>query len=98
MVNDFSKAKSISQDEVIEILKPICREIDDFINKKNIQFESGIYNETNGTYNITLKVNKLHFASRGIRDSIGDIQYEHKKIKIGLRIKGIPTNIHIDLI
>jgi hypothetical protein len=44
--------KSISQEEAWEIIKPVCRELYDLANVGNIQFASGIYNESNGTYKI----------------------------------------------
>ncbi len=90
--------KSISQKEAWEIIKPVCRELYDLAKAGNIQFASGIYNESNGTYKINLKCSRIHLASRGFKDSIGDIEYEEGNIRIGLRANGIPANLFIELI
>jgi len=90
--------ESISQKQAWEIIKPVCRELYDLVNAGNIQFASGIYNESNGTYKINLKCNRIHLASRGFKDSIGDIEYEEGNIRIGLRANGIPANLFIELI
>ena len=90
--------ESISQKQAWEIIKPVCRELYDLVNAGNIQFASGIYNESNGTYKINLKCNRIHLASRGFKDSIGDIEYEKGNIRIGLRANGIPANLFIELI
>ena len=37
----------------------------------------------NGTYKINLKCSRIHLASRGFKDSIGDIEYEEGNIRIG---------------
>ena len=75
--------KSISQKEAWEIITPVCRELYDLVNAGNIQFAWGIYNESNGTYKINLKCSRIHLASRGFKDSIGDIEYEEGNIRIG---------------
>ena len=90
--------KSILQEKAWEIIKPICRELDDLVAAGNIQFASGIYNESNGTYKINLKCSRIHLASRGFKDSIGDIEYQQGSIRIGLRANGIPANLFIELI
>ena len=90
--------KSVSQKEAWEIIKPVCRELDDLTNAGNIQFASGSYNESNRMYKINLKCSRLHLASRGFKDSIGDIEYEQGNIRIGLRANGIPANLFIELI
>jgi hypothetical protein len=90
--------KPISQKEAWEIIKPLCRELYDLANAGNIQFASGIYNGSNGTYKINLKCSRIHLASRGFKDSIGDIEYEQGNIRIGLRANGIPANLFIELI
>jgi len=90
--------KSISQKQAWEIIKPVCRELYDLVNAGNIQFASGIYNESNGTYKINLKCSRIHLASRGFKDNIGDIEYEKGNIRIGLRANGIPANLFIQLI
>lgn len=89
--------KDLTEKETWEIINPVCRELYELVNGKNIQFVSGILNEKTGTYKVNLKSNRLHFASRGLKDSIGDIEYEHGKIRIGLRANGIPVNVFVEL-
>ena len=74
--------KSISEKEAWEIIRPVCRELYDLVNEGNIQFVSGCYNEGNGTYKINLKCSRIHLASRGFKDSIGDIEYKQGNIRI----------------
>jgi hypothetical protein len=90
-------SKEITEKESWDVIKPVCRELYELVNGGNIQFVSGILNENNGTYKINLKSNRLHFASRGLKDSIGDIEYEQGKIRIGLRANGIPANVFVEL-
>jgi hypothetical protein len=45
-----------------------------------------------------LKSSHIHLASRGLKDSIGDVEYGQGKMRIGLRVNGIPVNIFVDLI
>ena len=90
--------KPISQKEAWEIIKPVCRELYDLTNAGNIHFASGSYNESNEMYKINLKCSRIHLASRGFKDSIGDIEYEQGNIRIGLRANGIPANLFIELI
>ncbi len=89
--------KDLTEKETWEIIKPVCRELYELVNGKNIQFVSGIHNEKTGTYKVNLKSNRLHFASRGLKDSIGDIEYEQGNIRIGLRANGIPVNVFVEL-
>lgn len=89
--------KEIAETEAWNIIKPICRELDELINNGNLKFLSGLQNENDGTYKINLRSNHLHFASRGLKDSIGDISYEAGKIRIGMRANGIPINIFVEL-
>jgi hypothetical protein len=56
------------------------------------------YNEGEGSYKINLKSSQIHLASRGFKDSIGDVEYSQGKMRIGLRANGIPVNIFVDLI
>jgi hypothetical protein len=90
-------SKEITEKESWDVIKPVCRELYELVNGGNIQFVSGVHNETNGTYKINLKSNRLHFASRGLKNSIGDIEYEQGKIRIGLRANGIPANVFVEL-
>jgi len=89
--------RELSAEEAWNIIKPICRELDDLRNEDHIQFLSGLYNENDGTYKINLRSNHLHFASRGLKDSIGDLSYETGRIRIGMRANGIPINIFVEL-
>jgi hypothetical protein len=89
--------KDLSEKESWEILKTECRELHELVDRQDIQFVTGKHNETNGTYQINLRSRKLHFASRGIKDSIGDIEYNQGKIRIGLRANSVPVNVFIDL-
>jgi hypothetical protein len=90
-------SKELNESEAWDVVKPICRELYDLANGGKIQFVSGAYNEENGTYKINLKCNRIHLASRGFRDSIGDIEYEPGKIRVGLRANGAPVNLFADL-
>jgi hypothetical protein len=89
--------RDLTEKETWEIIKPVCRELYELVNEGDIQFVSGMHNVNDGTYKINLKSNRLHFASRGLKDSIGDIEYNHGKIRIGLRSNGIPANVFVDL-
>jgi len=90
-------SKELLEEEAWNIIKPICRELDELRNEDHIQFLSGLHNEKDGTYKINLRSNHLHFASRGLKDSIGDISYETGIIRIGMRANGIPINIFVEL-
>jgi len=90
-------AKELLEEETWNLLKPICRELDELKNEGHLKFLSAFYNENDGTYKINLRSNHLHFASRGLKDSIGDILYDTGRIRIGLRANGIPINIFVEL-
>ena len=87
----------ISENESWDLLNPVCRELSDLVNSKNLIFERGEYNDKTMLYSIYLKSNHFHFASRGLRDSINDIEYNDNMIRIGLRSKGNPINLFIYL-
>ena len=89
--------KELLEEEAWNILKPVCRELDELRNEGHMKFLSGLHNENDGTYKINLRSNHLHFASRGLKDSIGDISYETGRIRIGMRANGIPINIFVEL-
>ena len=89
--------KSISEKEAWDIIKPVCRELYELVNEGNIQFESGTYNEGDGTYKVNLKCSRIHLASRGFKDNIGDIEYKQGNIRIGLRANGVPANLFVEL-
>ena len=89
--------KQLTEAEAWNIIKPVCRELEELRNKGHLKFLSGLLNENEGTYKINLRSNHLHFASRGLKDSIGDILYETGKIRIGMRAHGIPINIFVEL-
>jgi hypothetical protein len=86
---------NISEEQAWEILKPMCRELYELVNEKMLTFVSA--SESNGAFSINLRSSRLHFASRGFKDSIGDIEYADGKLRIGLRSGGRPGNITIDL-
>jgi hypothetical protein len=90
--------KGLTQEEAWNIMHPVCRELFDLTNGGHLQFISGSYNESDGLYKINLKSSHVHLASRGIKDSIGDVEYSQGKMRIGLRANGIPVNIFVDLI
>ena len=89
--------EKILEQKAWEILKPICRELYELVESNNLKFISGEYNDATSSYKINLSSSKLHFASRGFRDSIGDIEYNEGKIRIGSRANGVPVNIFVDL-
>jgi hypothetical protein len=68
-------------------------ELSDLVNGGYIQLLSGSYDEREGSYKINLKSSQIHLASRGFKDSIGDVEYSQGKMRIGLRANGIPVNI-----
>ena len=86
----------LSEAEAWDILKPVCRELFELVkNEKALTFVSAI--ENNGAFTIQLKAGRLHFASRGFKDSIGDVEYGNGQLRIGLRANGRPGNIFIVL-
>lgn len=87
--------RELSEAEAWEILKPVCRELFELVNEKMLTFVSA--SESSGAFSIHLKSNRLHFASRGFKDGIGDVEYGDGKLRIGLRAGGRPGNIFIDL-
>jgi hypothetical protein len=89
--------RELLEEEAWNIIYPVCRELDELRKEDHIQFLTGLHNENDGTYKINLRSNHLHFASRGLKDSIGDISYETGKIRIGMRANGIPINIFVEL-
>ena len=89
--------KLVNEEIAWKLLKPVCRELDELIKGGNLQFISGHYNEKDGIYLLKLKSNHLHLASRGLRDSIGDVAYEDGNIRIGLRSGGIPLNVSVQI-
>jgi hypothetical protein len=89
--------RELLEEEAWNIINPVCRELDELRKEDHIQFLTGLHNESDGTYKINLRSNHLHFASRGLKDSIGDISYETGRIRIGMRANGIPINIFVEL-
>jgi hypothetical protein len=89
--------RDLNEKESFEFIKPLCRELYELIKENHIEFVSGYYNEANSTYKINIKSNRLHFASRGLKDSIGDLEYEKGRLRIGLRSNGIPANVFVEL-
>jgi hypothetical protein len=90
--------KDLTSEEAWKIVNPVCRELFELVNDGSVQFVSTTYNEGIGTYKINLKSSHIHLASRGLKDSIGDVEYGQGKMRIGLRANGIPINIFVDLI
>lgn len=85
----------LSEAQAWEILKPVCRELFELVNEKMLTFVSA--SESSGAFSIHLKSSRLHFASRGFKDSIGDVEYGEGRLRIGLRAGGRPGNIFVDL-
>ncbi len=85
----------ISEEQAWDILKPVCRELFELVNERMLTFVSA--SESNGAFSIHLKSSRIHFASRGFKDSIGDVEYGDGKLRIGLRAGGRPGNVVIDL-
>lgn len=85
-------------DEAWQIIDPLCRELDELIKNDCLFFMKGEYDENNRMYNIYLDSKKIHIASRGLRDSIGDIEYNNNHLRIGFRSGGKPANVFINLV
>lgn len=90
-------AKEITETQAWDIVKPVCRELFELVNEKMVTFVSATEND-NGSFMINLKSSRIHLASRGFKDSIGDVEYGSGKMRIGLRANGRPGNISIELI
>lgn len=89
--------KELSESEAWEIIKPMCRELFELVNEKMVSFVSATESD-GGTYSINLKASRIHLASRGFKDSIGDVEYGDGSLRIGLRAGGRPGNISIKLV
>lgn len=88
----------MEKEEIWNLLRPICRELDELVNSGNVKFLSGFYNEKEGSYKIYLQCSKIHLSSKGIFDNIGDIEYQNNKLRIGARSNKIPLNLMIEMI
>ncbi len=88
--------KELSEAEAWEMVKPVCRELFELVNEKMLSFVSGTESD-GGTYTINLKASRIHLASRGFKDSIGDVEYGDGSLRIGLRANGRPGNIFVKL-
>ena len=88
--------KELSEAQAWEIINPVCRELFELVNEKMVRFVSATESDS-GTYTINLKSSRIHLASRGFKDSIGDVEYGEGKMRIGLRANCRPGNIFIDL-
>lgn len=88
-------AREIAEAEAWDIVKPVCRELFELVNEKMVQFVSAT--ESNGAFVINLKSSRIHLASRGFKDNIGDVEYSDGKLRIGLRANGRPGNIFVEL-
>lgn len=91
--------REITEAQAWDIIKPVCRELYELVNEKMVFFVSATENEKEGTFLINLKSSRIHLASRGFKDSIGDIEYDGSsgKMRIGMRANGWPGNIFIEL-
>ena len=90
-------AKEIAEEQAWNIIKPVCRELFELVNEKMVTFVSAAENN-DGSFMINLKSSRSHLASRGFKDSIGDVEYGDGKMRIGLRANGRPGNVAIELI
>lgn len=91
----MTEMADLSEAEAWDTLKPVCRDLFELVNENMLCFVSA--SESNGAFSIQLKSSRLHFASRGFKDSIGDVEYVDGKLRIGLRANGRPGNVFIDL-
>ena len=89
-------AKEITEVEAWELLKPVCREIVELVNERMITFQSGSENN-DGSFHIYLSSKRIHLASRGFKDSIGDVEYGDGKLRIGLRSNNRPGLVYLSL-
>ena len=87
----------MKEDEAWNLIRPVCRELDELVNLGQVKFLSGFHSETEGSYKIYLKCSKIHLSSRGIFDKIGDIEYQNNKLRIGLSSNKLPLNLVIDM-
>lgn len=87
----------MKEEEARNLIRPVCRELDELVNLGKVKFLSGFHSEREGSYNIYLKCSKIHLSSRGIFDKIGDIEYQNNKLLIGFSSNKIPLNLMIDM-
>jgi hypothetical protein len=87
----------LKEEEAWQLIRPVCRELDELVNLGKVKFLSGFHNESEGSYKIYLQCSKIHISSRGIFDKIGDIEYQNKKLRIGFSSNKIPLNLVIDM-
>lgn len=87
----------MKEEEAWNLIRPVCRELDELFNLEKVKFLSGFHSEREGSYNIYLKCSKIHLSSRGIFDKIRDIEYQNNKLRIGFRSNKIPLNLMIDM-
>ncbi|MEO9319964.1 MAG: hypothetical protein ABI361_04760 [Nitrososphaera sp.] len=89
--------RDLSAPDAMEALKPVCRELSHLLDEGLLSFVSAKENG-DGSFAINLKASKFHFASRGFKDSIGDIEYGSGSLKIGLRSSGRPGIVYVELL
>jgi len=87
----------LKEEEAWQLIRPVCRELDELVNLGKVKFLSGFRNENEGSYKIYLQCSKIHISSRGIFDKIGDIEYQNNKLRIGFSSNKIPLNLLIDI-
>jgi hypothetical protein len=86
----------LKEEEAWNLIRPVCRELDELVKLGKVHFLSGFHNEREGSYK-DLKCSKIHLSSRGIFDKIGDIEYQNHQLRIGFRSNKIPLNLLIDM-
>ena len=87
----------MKEEETWNLIRPVCRELDELVKLGKVSFLSGFHNEREGSYKIYLKCSKIHLSSRRILDKIGDIEYQNNKLRIGFRSNNIPLNLLINM-
>lgn len=87
----------LKEEEAWNLIRPVCRELDELVNLGKVKFLSGFHSEREGSYKIYLKCSKIHLSSRGIFDKIGDIEYQNNKLRIGFSSNKMPLNLMIDM-
>ena len=85
----------MKEEESWNFIRSVCRELDELVNLRKVKFLSGFHSEREGSNKIYLKCSKIHLSSRGIFDTIGDIEYQNNKLRIGFSSNKIPLNLII---
>jgi hypothetical protein len=84
----------LKEEEAWNFIRPVCRELDELVNLRKVKsYLAFIVKEK--VHMIYLKCSKIHLSSRGIFDTIGDIEYQNNKLRIGFSSNKIPLNLII---